>query len=582
MEPLIRRSPLIGLTALFACAGQNATERLAERLTPPPLAVNDEPTTQVHRPMRVRVWVDDDYRAEHVGWRRIVEAQIERANGVIGPRFGAALAVESVSPWQHSGRLAELPASLEALIEHDRGADVDWVVGFTTALPAYTESMQKLGLTRSFSRHIVLRGMSSIAERDAIEKSLADLSTDERERLLQRRLHHKQTVVLLHEWAHTLGAIHVQSDDAFMNPDYHDQSSGFADPNARLIEIGLRHALDERTRDLRPWFAEAREYLDALDFDAWVLSDYVRTKAYIDQWSNKDRAIVRDDALSMSEQDDIDDLLLLAGEGKYIEAYRALQPLAAAEPDAPRITYAMCFIGTHAVETSTTVNTACRRSFEQRPKDPMPMLWIALAAARRVDVAAAGAALAVAEARIADLGRTSYRVQVARVFQHLGRVDDCARAVEPVGDSQMARDLRAWVQTTRARFGLKPSSDGARQGAYVRTLSAAHTQLDAKHGIASHLATISKLGRTNAPATLALRCRIEMNRGRFEDARKLCLRALRGANASYPHYFLGVIESARGDAASARRHLESALALDPDLTGPRTALATIEKRAGPR
>ena len=75
-------------------------------------------------------------------------------------------------------------------------------------------SFHDLGCARVLGRHFVLRGMTSIAELQDFNRLFPKLDNDEREALYGRRKTHKELSIFLHEWAHTLGALHVQDPPA--------------------------------------------------------------------------------------------------------------------------------------------------------------------------------------------------------------------------------------------------------------------------------------------------------------------------------------------------------------------------------
>src|SRR5205823_11424793 len=102
----------------------------------------------------------------------------------------------------------------------------------------------QIGIAQLFGRHLVLRGMFSAAETDALNRALNLLASEYREALGRERRLHKETAVLLHEWAHTLGALHENPRESLMTPTYDVAQSSFSPEAARLVEIGLRNRND--------------------------------------------------------------------------------------------------------------------------------------------------------------------------------------------------------------------------------------------------------------------------------------------------------------------------------------------------
>jgi hypothetical protein len=90
------------------------------------------------------------------------------------------------------------------------------------------------------SRHFVVRDVSDLAERSAIDAAFASMTPARRDEIYKRRKTHKRLAVFLHEWGHTLGAQHVESVKSLLNPTYDDSMQSFDDANHGLIDASLR------------------------------------------------------------------------------------------------------------------------------------------------------------------------------------------------------------------------------------------------------------------------------------------------------------------------------------------------------
>src|SRR5450432_3239812 len=86
-----------------------------------------------------------------------------------------------------------------------------------------------------------MRAMSDAAEAQAIATAYPHLSSSEQTRLYIARKRHKELAVLLHEWAHTMGAIHESGDAFIMDPELHRDSATFSPQSARLIAAAVLH-----------------------------------------------------------------------------------------------------------------------------------------------------------------------------------------------------------------------------------------------------------------------------------------------------------------------------------------------------
>jgi hypothetical protein len=113
-------------------------------------------------------------------------------------------------------------------------------VGVLGDTPRYTASFEQLGVAQLLSSHAVLRDVSDLAERDAIEQAFATHTPGDRAEIYARRKRHKRLAVFLHEWAHTLGGLHTGDAQDLLHPSYDDRMTSFGNANAGLIEASLQ------------------------------------------------------------------------------------------------------------------------------------------------------------------------------------------------------------------------------------------------------------------------------------------------------------------------------------------------------
>ena len=188
---------------------------------------------------QVRFYVAADYRRQHGNWRAPLRDLVDAANSVLGPAFAVRLEETRIEPWDPSCDREQLAACLKELAEQDAGDDGAWVVGLLGDNPRFTSSFEHLGMAHSVSSHMVLRDVSDLAEREAIERAFASHTPGRRAEIYTRRKQHKRLAVFLHEWAHTLGGLHVDERNDLLHPSYDDQMRAFGDANAGLISAGL-------------------------------------------------------------------------------------------------------------------------------------------------------------------------------------------------------------------------------------------------------------------------------------------------------------------------------------------------------
>ncbi|HEY5920921.1 MAG TPA: biopolymer transporter ExbD [Kofleriaceae bacterium] len=203
----------------------------AAKLTPPVLIVSDEGWHGPIASAKVRVYADDDYRAQNVRWRETFGEQLEYANEVLGPLLGVKLEAE-YREWNRHVAGERLEDTLGAIRQHDVGNDVLTVVGLTSALSLVSATFEQLGFASISGRHMVLRGYAGKFERELFDKYFRELKPEDREALYHARRRHKTTALLLHELGHNLGVTHEAVADTIMNATYSDKSASFT-PQAR-------------------------------------------------------------------------------------------------------------------------------------------------------------------------------------------------------------------------------------------------------------------------------------------------------------------------------------------------------------
>ncbi|MEO1273219.1 MAG: hypothetical protein AAFX99_34470, partial [Myxococcota bacterium] len=189
------------------------------------------------RVMRTRVYASDDF-TNVLRWEEKFDQRVKRVNLVLQPALQVKMEVVDRRPWNPTAQgMEQMLAELEA---KDAGDDVDWVVGLVGSLSGYSDAIHKLGVARILGRHVVLRGMEDLEEyKVLLSDAFDELPEQEREALYKRRKAHKESVVLLHELGHTLGAIHTEEPWWIMSGTHDAQQSAFADANVALMRMAL-------------------------------------------------------------------------------------------------------------------------------------------------------------------------------------------------------------------------------------------------------------------------------------------------------------------------------------------------------
>ena len=190
---------------------------------------------------KIRVWADDQYRAQNVRWQQSFEAPLELTNRVLTAQFGLRL-VPEFHAWERHAADSTMAEALEALAERDPGGDVLIVVGLTSSLPLVSATFDELGYASVGGRHLMVRGYADLEERKVYADAFRDLLPEERELSLEQRRHHKTAVVLLHEVGHIFGYDHDVDPDTIMHASYSHRASAFS---AKAREAMLR-TIDQR------------------------------------------------------------------------------------------------------------------------------------------------------------------------------------------------------------------------------------------------------------------------------------------------------------------------------------------------
>jgi len=234
-------------------AGKSAKEAQHDTLAEFMPAVLSTETTW-HGPIataKLRVYADDEYRAQNLKWEQTFGEELEYVNAVLAAQFGVKLVAE-YRVWNHHAPGNGLPEDLEDLRALDPGDDVLSVVGLTSSLGLVSATFDLLGYAEVPGRHVMLRGYADLEERKAFARAFPDLSADERDNALEARRRHKTAAVLLHELAHNLGAPHEATSETLMNPAYSEHAAALSSEAHAIVQRTLDHRLGRETSEAPP------------------------------------------------------------------------------------------------------------------------------------------------------------------------------------------------------------------------------------------------------------------------------------------------------------------------------------------
>lgn len=226
---------------------QQVVHEQAAQLTPTRIKATGSWTGPVAN-KKLRVWADDEHRAQHLRWQQEFQAILDDANDIFGPQFGITFTAELVSWSYRAPAGASLEDILKALAQHDQGTDAFAVLALTSSLPMVTSTFDQIGIAFTPGRHLVVRGYSDVTERAAMESYFEDLTKSERDLMFESRKHHKRLSLLLHELGHTFGAEHAGDPSSIMTPSYSIQATQFDEASRGSIIDHLDRRLGRATR----------------------------------------------------------------------------------------------------------------------------------------------------------------------------------------------------------------------------------------------------------------------------------------------------------------------------------------------
>jgi tetratricopeptide (TPR) repeat protein len=507
-------------------------------------------------PVRIRFYADEDYRAG-ARWQDRMRGQLADLNQVVGPSFGVRFEAESFRRWTRKSGAGSLDPMIAELQQLDRGQDVDWVVGLVSSLPLVSMSFHELGKAHVLGRHFVLRAMASVAEMQAFNDAFRALEQEDRDKIYNIRQKHKELAVFLHEWAHTLGAFHVEDPTRIMGPGYSQRTSSFSVADAGLIASGLEARLAARGRDIDDvdW-GPLRVYVEANRGD-WPAGEREQLLAML-----RGRRAPPGQAGAAGPPADVVPVVPIPG--------LIPRPRAASIAGAPAAAPA-------APARAPGPTPARGKAAAEGPLDPT---------ARAKLVADARGAQAEAAGRD---NRGAF-VQAARMYLAAGALTAARDALIAAGDHDGVRDATAELTTQRRRLGLpEPGKGGGAANVppeaeprYAQHVEDARWQL--YQGKLREVQATVKLGLERfprAPGLLAVDCELAMRQGRPQQAVTRCRQALAGMDdLPRAHYLLGCALVEVGQPDKGLDEIKRAIALDPKDRNSWESLAELYRLMG--
>lgn len=582
---------------LLACCGNPKTQRqarFANDLLPAKLLPT--PTGTEVKKAKVRVYADDEHRAQTVNWERKFSVMLRRANEVLGPTAGLELEIVETKAWPRTSASSDLEAMLAELEDLDPGGDVHFVVGVATALPEVTASMHQLGVARLLGKHLVVRGLNDTKEIEVLGAVLDNLSTENREKLWSIRRKHKETALFLHELGHLLGAIHTNEPGRLLHPTYDAKIVDFARANAKLMRIaaGFRTSAGP-TGDRRAELEALRAYLAATTYAGWVKEDHLLLDAMIQErlasgGATKTELGALSDAVRPADRKSYRDAMKLADRGRILEAWEKAEPLFEFYPDEPAIQVLRCRLASARKMAPAQVAALCEKAAALAPADVAPTIKVAMSAARANDRSTAFEALAKARERLLSIEQTddvkAAWEEMADAYRHLGLI---MLAADAAGRSGGAAEIAKWARSKAARYAVPPLGSPLRAklpaGAdadYITAVTEVLRKVYARdYPGAAQAAKAAKARFGDQPGVDAALCDMAVRQRRYGQAKSLCKRAIRRFDgAGWAHYLYGLLMKRDKKSAAAIKHLARAVELGLDHKHPYQVLAQLYEKAG--
>jgi predicted Zn-dependent protease len=515
---------------------------------------------------KVRIYVDPGVRAlPH--WKEDIADQLDYASQLLQPLVGLKLAVESYKDWPRARGAND---ALRELVETDKGTDVAWVIGYVTPPDVASTAMSELGDAQPLGHHVMVRAWAEKPEIDALAGKLPDMKDGERTEVLAAHRRHKQTVVLLHMLATTLGAIGEVDATWIQHVSYSPKQNMFSNRNRDLLQL----AVDSRLAG-DPDEVVAKKVADSIEkaeWGGWIPSSHDQMLAALHNVAEAARAGKTFADVPTVALEEFKRVMEMAKQGKPADALIELDNLLIAYPANATMYEAKCeiMLGSPGVADKAT-RAACARVSELAPGDPTVHVAVGEALIRAGAVDEARKELTLAEDKIANLpvgAGDAWRKLIA-IYTGLGSL---TWTEDAIAKAKLERDPAAVVAAqTRARYGIPRGATFVAPTQEAALVAAIRLALDLvyanKFGEAERALAAGEKKWPNAPGLIAARCDLALRMSQFDAARAACARALAAdPDDSWAIYLQGVLylrDAGTTPAGIAR--LKKAIEIDPEL-----------------
>jgi len=533
------------------------------------------------RTAKLRIYADAQVRAlPH--WKEDLTDQVDYASQLLQPLIGLKLAIESIKDWE---RIGDPHGALRELAARDKASDVTWVIGYVAPSETASSAMSELGDAQPLGRYAMVRAWAEAPEVQALAARLPDAASPDRVEVINAHRRHKQTVVLLHMLATTLGAI-AEVDKAWIqHVAYSPTQNTFANRTRDLLQLAIDARLggDDDAEIARKLMAS----IEKSDWGGWIPTSHEEVVATLRNVIDADRAGKGFAEVPAGAYDEYKRISDLARRGETTGALAELDNLLTAYPGNAQMLELRCeiLIGKPGIADPAT-RAACAKVSEAAPGDPTVHFAVGEALIRAGDLAGARAELARAEDKIPNLttGAAEAWRRLIAIYAGLGSLtwtEDAAAKAKLAKDPTVAQ-----AAMTRARYGIPRGAKFVPPDQEVALVTAIRAALNLiyanKFGDAERALATADRRWPGAPGVIAARCDLAFRSGQIEVAQATCRRALAAdPNESWALYLLGVM--LLRDAGTTRAgidKLKAAIEADPDLAQAWRTLAKAYARGG--
>jgi tetratricopeptide (TPR) repeat protein len=557
------------------------------------------------RPLHVHVYADTGVRAlPH--WKEELTDQLDYAGQLLSPLLGVRLTVDSIKDWDHAGN--DVREALKALHDVEKpDDDTVWVIGYITPGDAAQRAFSELGAGDLLGRRVVVRAWAEKPETELVAARLPDVEGSARTELISAHKRHKQTVVLLHTLAQTLGAIDEADPTWIQHPLYSAKQSTFSERNRDLMQLAIDARLGGGTDQVI-----AHDLLEAIeksDWGGWVPNSHDDVVKMLRNMLDAAKVGKTAADVPPAAYEQFDRVRELAKRGEFSRGLAELDNLMQAYPGNATMQEEKCELMLakptttakpapkgappapveQLAVTEKATRQACARVSELAPGDPSPHLAVgeALLHLPKPDIAGARAELVQAATKIANL-KTGQPEAWNKLIALYAGINALTWTEDAIADAKIDKHpAAAEVAQSRVRYGVprgakfvKPEDESA---LVTQTRAAVAAIGGGKLADGERMIAAAEKKWPGAPGLEAMRCDLAFRQSNLDAARAACNRSLAvDPDESWALYLSGVLALKDTSASGTKTgidKLKHAITVDPELGQAWRALGKAYDRA---